>query len=50
MPVGGLRIDESSAFGARVAGHLRGQSTIDRVTFVLRPNGYEAFRRRLASI
>ena len=33
-----------------VADHLRGQTTIERVTFVLRPRAFEAFRRRLPSI
>lgn len=28
MPVGGLQIDESSAFGARAAGHLRGDPVV----------------------
>ena len=28
MPVGGLQIDESSAFGARSAGHLRGDIVV----------------------
>ncbi len=33
-----------------VADHLSGGSTIERVTFVLRDRGYEAFRRRLATM
>lgn len=33
-----------------VRDHLLGETGIERVTFVLRPNGVEAFRRRLAAI
>jgi O-acetyl-ADP-ribose deacetylase (regulator of RNase III) len=33
-----------------VAAHLGGETQIERVTFVLRERGYEAFRRRLASL
>ena len=33
-----------------VADHLRGETAIERFTFVLRDRAYEAFRRRLASI
>jgi O-acetyl-ADP-ribose deacetylase (regulator of RNase III) len=33
-----------------VRDHLLGETGIERVTFVLRPSGIEAFRRRLATI
>ena len=33
-----------------VAAHLNGDTTIERVTFVLRDRGFEAFRRRLATL
>jgi O-acetyl-ADP-ribose deacetylase (regulator of RNase III) len=33
-----------------VAGHLVGETGIERVTFVLRGNALEAFRRRLTTI
>ena len=33
-----------------VAEHLRGETSIERVTFVLRPRAFEAFHRRLASV
>ena len=30
--------------------HLRGETGIERVTFVLRPSAVETFRRRLAAV
>jgi hypothetical protein len=33
-----------------VVDHLLGDTSIERVTFVLRDRGYQAFRRRLATL
>ncbi len=47
----GFPIDTAADVALRtVRDHLLGETGIERVTFVLRPNGIDAFRRRLAGI